>query len=502
MNIKEAKEQIKNAISAYLEKDELGEYVIPVERQRPIFLLGAPGIGKTAIISQITADLNIGLVNYSMTHHTRQSALGLPFIEKKVFDGKEYSISEYTMSEIIASVYELMEKTGVKEGILFLDEINCVSETLSPVMLQFLQYKTFGCHKVPAGWIVVTAGNPPEYNKSVREFDIATWDRLKKIEIEPDFDTWKEYAINMHTHPAIISYLENKRDCFYKIESTPSGKQFVTARGWSDLSDIMRIYEQKGIRIDENLIKQYLQNSVVSKNFALFYDLFVKYKADYPIDKILSGNATNETYNKLKKAQFDERIALLDLLLSNIGDTIGQILKKENVLLELRQQIQQFQKTCSCSLKKPVDVFVSQIDEIVNKIQRKNMASTITAEKRKVAMSVVAIMKQCINDLLGDNDDVLEKIKTVYYDELAKFKKKVASAQAEMTNAFAFLEKAFGNGQEMLIFVTGLTINKDVARFIGKYGCEKYYEYNKRLLIYERQNEIVSKIDELMSLDD
>lgn len=138
MNIKEAKEQIKNAISAYLEKDELGEYVIPVERQRPIFLLGAPGIGKTAIISQITADLNIGLVNYSMTHHTRQSALGLPFIEKKVFDGKEYSISEYTMSEIIASVYELMEKTGVKEGILFLDEINCVSETLSPVMLQFL----------------------------------------------------------------------------------------------------------------------------------------------------------------------------------------------------------------------------------------------------------------------------------------------------------------------------------------------------------------------------
>lgn len=502
MNIKEAKEQIKNAISAYLEKDELGEYVIPAERQRPIFLLGAPGIGKTAIISQITADLNIGLVNYSMTHHTRQSALGLPFIEKKVFDGKEYSISEYTMSEIIASVYELMEKTGVKEGILFLDEINCVSETLSPVMLQFLQYKTFGCHKVPAGWIVVTAGNPPEYNKSVREFDIATWDRLKKIEIEPDFDTWKEYAINMHTHPAIISYLENKRDCFYKIESTPSGKQFVTARGWSDLSDIMRIYEQKGIRIDENLIKQYLQNSVVSKNFALFYDLFVKYKADYPIDKILSGNAADETYNKLKKAQFDERIALLDLLLSNIGDTIGQILKKESVLLELRQQIQQFQKTCSCSLKKPVDVFVSQIDEIVNKIQRKNMASTITSEKRKVAMSVVAIMKQCINDLPGDNDDVLEKIKTVYYDELAKFKKKVASAQAEMTNAFAFLEKAFGNGQEMLIFVTGLTINKDVARFIGKYGCEKYYEYNKRLLIYERQNEIVSKIDELMSLDD
>ncbi|MDY5514245.1 MAG: AAA family ATPase [Candidatus Ventricola sp.] len=78
MNIKEAKQQIKNAITAYLSKDALGEYEIPLGQQRPVFLLGAPGIGKTAIMSQIAQELGIGLVAYSMTHHTRQSALGLP----------------------------------------------------------------------------------------------------------------------------------------------------------------------------------------------------------------------------------------------------------------------------------------------------------------------------------------------------------------------------------------------------------------------------------------
>ena len=56
------------------------------------------------------------------------------------------------MSEIVASVYETMEATGKTEGILFLDEINCVSETLAPSMLQFLQYKTFGKHQIPQGW--------------------------------------------------------------------------------------------------------------------------------------------------------------------------------------------------------------------------------------------------------------------------------------------------------------------------------------------------------------
>ena len=199
MNIKQAKEQIKNAMTAYFTKNAFGEYVIPIEKQRPIFLMGPPGIGKTAVMEQIANELGVALVSYSMTHHTRQSALGLPYIATKTYGGKEYSVSEYTMSEIIASCYDMTEETGLKEGILFLDEINCVSETLAPSMLQFLQYKIFGRHRVPDGWIVVTAGNPPEYNNSVREFDIVTWDRLKRVDVEPDYDVWKEYATSKRT---------------------------------------------------------------------------------------------------------------------------------------------------------------------------------------------------------------------------------------------------------------------------------------------------------------
>ena len=89
MNIKEAKEQIRNAITAYFSKDAFGNYEIPIERQRPVFLMGPPGIGKTAIMEQIAAELGVGLVSYSMTHHTRQSALGLPYIEKKLYGGQE-----------------------------------------------------------------------------------------------------------------------------------------------------------------------------------------------------------------------------------------------------------------------------------------------------------------------------------------------------------------------------------------------------------------------------
>ncbi|MEG0844720.1 MAG: AAA family ATPase, partial [Raoultibacter sp.] len=294
MNIEQAKQQIENAMKAYFTKDEFGNYVIPTERQRPVFLLGAPGIGKTAIMEQIARDLDVGLVSYAMTHHTRQSAIGLPFITTKTYGGTEYEVSEYTMSEIIASVYDAIEQTGKHEGILFLDEINCVSETLTPAILQFLQYKVFGRHQVPAGWIVVTAGNPPEYNRSIHDFDIATWDRLKRIDVEPDFEVWKHYAFNHGVHPAILTYLEIKPGDFYKVETTVEGKSFVTARGWDDLSQMIVLYEHNDLPVDGLLVGQYVQNPQIAKRFAVYYDLFNKYKSDYQVDAILDGSVPDE----------------------------------------------------------------------------------------------------------------------------------------------------------------------------------------------------------------
>lgn len=139
MNIQEAKETIEKALRAYFARDEAGIPLVPLRQQRPILLIGPPGIGKTTIMEQIAEECGVGLVAYTMTHHTRQSAMGLPEICKREIEGKTVHTTEYTMSEIIASIYDCMERTGKKQGILFLDEINCVSETLAPVMLQLLQ---------------------------------------------------------------------------------------------------------------------------------------------------------------------------------------------------------------------------------------------------------------------------------------------------------------------------------------------------------------------------
>lgn len=394
MNIKEAKEQIKNAMTAYFTKDEFGGYAIPIEKQRPVFLMGPPGIGKTAIMEQIASELGVGLISYSMTHHTRQSALGLPFIVQKNYGGREYDVSEYTMSEIIASVYDMMEETGLREGILFLDEINCVSETLAPSMLQFLQYKIFGRHRVPDGWIVVTAGNPPEYNNSVREFDIVTWDRLKRIDVEPDFGVWKEYAYLSNVHPAIISYLDVKHSDFYKIESTVDGKSFVTARGWSDLSDMIKLYEKHGLKVDNALVSQYLQNKKIARDFAVYYDLYMKYKSDYQIGEILSGKASEEIKRRAKAAKFDERLALLSLILDGVNEGMRAVANEEDMLSALLACLKEVRAGLSNSAADAVKLLGEKASAVRAKIEKGKASSSLSAEKRHTLNLTAAALEE------------------------------------------------------------------------------------------------------------
>ena len=495
MNIKQAKEQVKNAMTAYFSKDEFGEYEIPLARQRPIFLMGPPGIGKTAIMEQIAQELGVGLVSYSMTHHTRQSALGLPYIEKKNYGGKEYSVSEYTMSEIIASVYEMMEETGVKEGILFLDEINCVSETLAPAMLQFLQFKIFGRHRVPDGWIVVTAGNPPEYNDSVREFDIVTWDRLKRIDVEPDYKAWKEYASQSCVHPSVTTYLDIKESDFYRIETGVDGKTFVTARGWSDLSEMIRLYEKRGIQVDESLVIQYLQNREVAKNFALYYDLFNKYKSDYQIDKILAGDADDTIKTRAKEARFDERLSLLGLLLGALSEAFRGVRVGEQVNERLLQTL----KSLRPALAENDTALLGEIKRLREQRVSGRRSNSLSADEQTVLNHVVVALEETRQRLEVEGGDAFALLKADFDKRTAQLKTDAAEVGRKLENAFDFCENAFGEGHELLIFVTELTANTDSARFIGRYGSEGYYRHNKELLFYERQKEILKDIDALAS---
>ncbi len=533
MNIKQAKQEITNTLRAYLTRDELGNYLIPENRQRPVLLMGPPGIGKTQIMTQIASETGVGLVAYTITHHTRQSAIGLPFIEHRTYDGEEVTITEYTMSEILASVYDMMERTGIREGILFLDEINCVSETLAPVMLQFLQNKTFGNRKMPPGWLIVAAGNPPEYNRSARDFDVVTLDRVKRIDVTWDFRVWKEYARRNNLHGAVISYLDIKKDNFYRIENTVDGMRFATARGWEDLSELIYAYEKLGLSVDREVVEQYIQMPEIAKDFANYLSLYNKYQKTYNVASILAGKWLPVTMTELRTAPFDEKLAVIGLLFSRLAEDARRTRRQDALTDAVFADLKKFRASLGLDHPEqspgsvgaaeclpaahgqgfpdtpasPAAIMTALADRREQSLKRAQDAGQNDKEKRDLAMqeislltSYAALLKEAEsgNSVLSP-EEAMDLIRE-QFTKLTEERQTIADETGtRFDNVFRFLEASFGQGQELVIFVTEITAGYDTSWFVENFGCDAYYRHNRELLFDDTQSRIAREIESMNS---
>lgn len=390
------------------------------------------------------------------------------------------------MSEIIASVYEKMEKTGLREGILFIDEINCVSETLAPMMLQFLQGKTFGNQKVPVGWVIVTAGNPPEYNKSVREFDVVTLDRIKRIDVQPDFEVWKEYAYEQGIHPAVISYLELRRKNFYRMENTVDGRIFATARGWEDLSRLIQVYETLDKEVDREVVYQYIQHPMIAKDFAAYLALYNKYKTDYAVEDLLQGKWTPITLGKIRNASLDEHLSIVGLLNGKLSQLFADCYFMDAYVTKLYGYMTEYRDNL------PEMTLESIYKKAENDFQTAKKSELLTKNEEKVFIRTVNFFENEISE-----KDTYEQTKIAFTAEADSLETQIEYTSQMLQNVFDFMEAAFGDSQEMVAFITELNANYYSLWFIRENGSDQYYRHNKGLLFDNRQKQILGQMEEL-----
>ena len=479
MNIQQAKNEIIRTFRAYTARRADGSYRIPPDKQRPILLIGPPGIGKTAIMRQIAQETEAGLVAYSMTHHTRQSAIGLPFISRRDYGGREYSVTEYTMSEIVASIYDYMAQTGKRQGILFLDEINCVSETLAPVMLQLLQNKTFGTHRLPEDWIIVAAGNPPEYNKSVRELDMATLDRVKNMDIEADLDVWQEYALRAEIHPAIRTYLSVYPEHFYNITNSDRGQLFVTARGWEDLSCILLAYEEAGESVDGEFFLQYLQHDEIARSFALYYDLFRHFSGEGSLAQRLAADP-----ERLSAFTATECMAAAAMLFNPLRSAAA-VWAEDSRTLERRGEVLRLLST-------EIDLADEAKKDAYFRSRRK--ALDVRAAHDVIKPDEELRERRILDGLERDAADWLKGTRedsfAVYEEkrldqERERLKKQAGRILTEIEEAYAVLEKCPRGRSAVLYLTTDLGSDDALGALLRERPCEPWLRYSRELLAEE-----------------
>lgn len=327
LTIAQAKTRLSECVRIYLQKDAAGRYLLPQNKQRPIYLEGPAGVGKTEVVRQVAEEAGIGFVSYSMTHHNRQSAIGLPAIVERTVAGHTFQATEYTMSEIVGAIWQAVEE-GHREGIFFADEINCVPETLHAAMLQFLQAKTFGPHRIPEGWLIVAAGNPTEYNRSARDFDPVTRDRMRTIRIEPNCKAWLDYAVTKGMHGAVVQYVTDHQAEFYVFGGEKNKRQLVTARGWEDLGSAIELYERGGLPVDKELVEEFLQSEKVAAGFYTYYRVVSTLLTQKQMQSILDGRIDKATAKRMQSFSFQERWSVLVYLLTQLERHISQVLEQ------------------------------------------------------------------------------------------------------------------------------------------------------------------------------
>ena len=262
---------------------------------------------------------------------------------------------------------------------------------------------------------------------------------------------------------------------------------------------MIKLYEENHIKVDAKMIGQYLQDKRVTKSFSNYYDLFDKYRSDYQIDDILAGTAGDKIKNRAKAARYDERLSLLGLILDRVGNDLKENYYIEQILTEELTLLRDVKTQLSASPDSAVQLLNAAIAEKKRDLDTGKKSNSLSDDKRRILHGIIKDLEAMVKALAQagnpSGDEAFFIIRKDFNTRRAAYKEQVEEINAKLDNMFTFAEEVFADGQEMLIIVTELTKGFYSAHYISRHGCTKYFQHNKELLFYERQNDILKELE-------
>ena len=183
--------------------------------------------------------------------------------------------------------------------------------------------------------MLVLAGNPSEYNASASALDPVMADRMRLLWLAPDYPAWRSYMTERNVHPMVLSYLDDHRNHFYVFEKDSEGTGLVTARGWEDLSILLRMMEEKGFPVDLTFVSQFLQSSKVARGFYTYYQQYSELLHSGIIDRILRGENLDEAEREVEELTFAQRWALTCVLLLRLENLCADQMADAGCVMEV-----------------------------------------------------------------------------------------------------------------------------------------------------------------------
>ena len=252
---------------------ELREVLLNVAPVCPVFIWGQPGIGKSALVEQFADDVGLECVSLLGSQLAPEDIIGIPQIQDNV--------SVFLPPKLIAR----------KEPyVLFLDELNACSQEVQKAFYSLIHEKRIGEYLLPAGSIVIGAGNRAQDAAIVKTVSSALINRMFHVQLQVNVQQWLNWAYESGLHPWVIDYITQRPDHLFS-KPPKTEEPFSTPRSWHMLSDALKEFGAGEKEMDEELLKAICYGCISASHAGMFLAFVKQLGNKHLLDDIIKGDA-------------------------------------------------------------------------------------------------------------------------------------------------------------------------------------------------------------------
>ena len=201
------------------------------DAKRPIFLWGPPGIGKSEVVAEVTAELGGHMIDLRMAQMEPTDIRGIPFFNRDL-NKMDWAPPIDLPDEELASQYPLI--------VLFLDEMNSAPPAVQAAGYQLVLNRQVGKYKLPDNVRIVAAGNRDSDKGVTYRMPMPLANRFVHLEMRADFSSWQNWAVNKGIHKDVVGYLSFSKQDLYDFDNKSASRAFATPRSWVFVSDLLK----------------------------------------------------------------------------------------------------------------------------------------------------------------------------------------------------------------------------------------------------------------------